>query len=79
MIDERDTVADDAPDEETTESGPVPEEAGPAGLPTQRDGVPAARERSGAIASNTRSLRTRAWKRTAATCARIRVKNANAR
>ena len=30
MIDERDTVADDAPDEEATESGPAPEEAGPA-------------------------------------------------
>lgn len=30
MIDERDTVADDAPDEEATESGPAPGEAGPA-------------------------------------------------
>jgi hypothetical protein len=30
MIDERDTVADDARDEEATESGPAPGEAGPA-------------------------------------------------
>jgi len=30
MIDERDTVADDAPDEEATESGPAPGEARPA-------------------------------------------------